>query len=395
LPADTDRREAIAVWQVYDSLAVSYGGISATAASLANHLAAAGARVVAVSLDADRHGPTWPLDPSVDAVRAPAAWNDALGFRRALAARFPSLAPPQIVHLHGLWRGHFAQASRYARAAGAPVIVSVHGMLHPPALRQRSALKRIARLVYQDEVLRTAHCLHATAVEEAHEIRALGLDRPIAVIPWGVDMPDGDHVRRVVDESSDRERVLLFLGRLHPTKGLEPLLRAWTRVFRQFPSWRLLLAGYDDVHYGATLKSIAVDEGLGESVRFVGPVDGADRDRLFDRADVLVLPSPSENFGLVVPEALGRGVPVIATEGAPWSSLRDERCGWWIPVGADALAATLTDALGRSPAELRAMGERGRTFARTRFAWRTVTHSMLDLYAWARGVAPRPAFVQN
>jgi glycosyltransferase involved in cell wall biosynthesis len=384
------------VWQVCDSLAVSFGGISATAAQLTSHLAAAGAQVVAISLDDDRRGPTWPLDPSVDVVRCPAAWNDALGFRRALAARLPSLPPPRIVHQHGLWRGHFAQTSRYARTVGAPVIVTVHGMLHPPAMRQRAALKRLARIVYQDEVLRTAHCLHATADEEAREIRALGLDRPIAVIPWGVDPPASAFDRASIAATpADDERVLLFLGRLHPTKGLDPLLRAWAHVCRRFPSWRLVLAGYDDVNYGATLQSLARALDLGDSVQFVGPVDGDAREQLLARADVLVLPSPSENFGLVVPEALMRGVPVIATEGAPWSSLRDERCGWWIPVGVEPLADTFKDALSRSPADLRAMGDRGRRMARDRFAWATVVTSMRALYDWACGTAPRPAFVQN
>jgi glycosyltransferase involved in cell wall biosynthesis len=108
-----------------------------------------------------------------------------------------------------------------------------------------------------------------------------------------------------------------------------------------------------------------------------------------------VLPSPSENFGLVVPEALARGVPVIATQGAPWSTLAAEDCGWWIPVGDGPLAATLTDALSRPSGVLRAMGARGRELARARFAWQTVTASMFELYAWARGAAPQPAFVRH
>lgn len=387
-------RERVRVWHVCNSLAVTFGGISAACAQLTNHLARTGAQVVAISLVDARSGPLWPLDAPVDLVRCAATWPDRFGYSRALAARFSSLSPPDLVHVHGLWRGHFAQASHWARHAGVPVIITVHGMLHPPALRQRAAFKRLARWLFQDEVLRTARCLHATALEEADEIRSLGFDLPIAVIPWGVDMPDAALADRRPAPADDH-RTLLFLGRLHPTKGLEALLRAWARVFRRFPSWRLVLAGYDEGHYRVTLTALAGGLGLGESLRFSGPVEGDARERLLTGASLLVLPSPSENFGFVVPEALARGVPVIATEGAPWSSLNTEGCGWWIPVGDEPLAATLADALGRPPDALRAMGERGRRFARAHFTWQIVTASMLELYTWARGVGPEPGFVQH
>lgn len=387
--------DAVRVWQVVNSLEVTFGGISAACAQLTNHLARAGARVVGISLD-DNQGPRWPLDADVVEVRCASSWPHRLGYSRALAAQLAALTPPDLVHVHGLWRVHFAQATRAARRAGVPVIVTVHGMLHPPALRQRKAFKRVARSLFQDEVLRTARCLHATASEEADEIRLRGYDRPIAVIPWGVDMPDGDRVDGPsTSPIADDRRVLLFLGRLHPTKGLETLLRAWARVFRSVPSWRLVLAGYDEGHYRARLTALGGELGLGDSLSFTGPVAGDDRERLLTGAQVLVLPSPSENFGFVVPEALARGVPVIATEGAPWSSLKTEGCGWWIPVGVEPLAATLAEALSRSPDTLRDMGERGRHFARAHFTWQTVTASMLELYAWARGVGPEPGFVQH
>ena len=143
------------------------------------------------------------------------------------------------------------------------------------------------------------------------------------------------------------------------------------------------------------LAALASSLGLGDSLEFNGPVDEAGRDHLIAGAELLVLPSPSENFGLVVPEALVRGVPVMATQGAPWAALTAERCGWWVPTGEAALAAALGAALGDSPELLQEMGRRGRDFARARFAWQTVTASMFELYAWVRGMSPRPAFVQQ
>jgi glycosyltransferase involved in cell wall biosynthesis len=398
-PLSSAEHQAVRVWQVCSSLAVTFGGISAACAQLTNHLARAGAGVVVISL-VDDHGPAWPLDPGVVAVSSSAAWPDRLGYSRGLTAQMQALTPPDLVHIHGLWRLHLVQAARSAGRAAVPVIVTVHGMLHPPALRQRGAFKRAARWIFQDEVLRTARCLHATAKEEADEIRSLGFSQPIAIIPWGVDMPAEERADRPspggpADGRTDAPHVLLFLGRLHPTKGLETLLRAWARVFRRFPSWRLVLAGYDEGHYKAVLTALAGELGLDDSLSFAGPVEGAAREQLLTGASLLVLPSPSENFGFVVPEALARGVPVITTEGAPWSSLHAEACGWWIRVGDAPLAAALEDAFSRPPDELRAMGERGMRFARAHFTWETVTASMLDLYAWARGAAPEPSFIQH
>lgn len=378
-------------WQIGESLAVESGGTSASCAQLANHLAVAGLDVTLITFGRANGAPEWSLDARVISRRAP-AWPSRVGYSPSFSAAARSAARPDLVHLHGLWRLCYAQAARYAARAGAPLVVSTHGMLHRHALEQRAALKPIARRLFQDDLLRRARCLHTTAEAERDEIRRLGFAGPIAVVAWGVDLPDPG---RSIDDSADGPRVALYLGRLHRGKGLETLLRAWALVRGRFPEWRLIIAGHDEGRHRAALVALASEVGAGESVRFAGPCGPAERERMFAAAGVVVLPSPSENFGLVVAEALVRGVPVIATRGAPWASLADERCGWWVPYGVDALAAALADALARPPGELRAMGERGRRFARARFAWETAARRMIELYAWAVGRGPQPSFVQS
>jgi glycosyltransferase involved in cell wall biosynthesis len=297
------------------------------------------------------------------------------------------------VHIHGLWRLHYWQAARYARELRIPSVVSVHGMLYRQALAEHGGFKRLARWLYQDGVLQTAACLHATAADEIVEIRRLGFSKPIAMIPWGVDIPDHAEVSRIDQQLTSPRRTVLYFGRLHPRKGLDRLLHAWSRLARD--GCRLVLAGGDADGYQSTLTSLASELGISDSVEWAGIRSGADRERLFANATVLVLPSAYENFGLVIPEALARGVPVIATHGAPWASLVEERCGWWIEPGVDALAAALSDALGRSGDELRAMGERGRRFAGSRFRWPCVSNAMCELYEWVLGAGPRPAFVDG
>jgi glycosyltransferase involved in cell wall biosynthesis len=386
----------IRVLQVIESLNVEFGGIATACAQLANHLARSGVAVTALTLD--RPGPArrrCALDTGIRAVACRPSWPRRLGYCRALPAMLAASPAPDVVHIHGLWRLHFVQAARFAHHLGAPVIVSTHGMLHAAARRQRAAFKRMARWVFQDTIVRQASCLHATAVEEADEIRKLGFTGPIVVIPWGVQPPEPRDADPEPSHASTDRHVVLFLGRFHPTKGVDVLLRAWARVRTRVPASTLVLAGYDDGSYRQRMAALAATLGVSSSVAFEGPVDGPGRERLFARTSLLVLPSPAENFGLVVPEALVRGIPVITTTGTPWSRVIAENCGWWVPAGEDSLAAALADALGRHPDALREMGERGRTFARANFTWERVAASMTALYAWTLGLGPEPPSVRH
>jgi glycosyltransferase involved in cell wall biosynthesis len=276
------------------------------------------------------------------------------------------------------------------------LIVSVHGMLLGGALRQRAALKRLGRWLFQDAMLRRAHCLHATAPAEAEAIRRLGFEGPIAVMPWGVRPPAAAPSPPRPPSAADTGlSKVLYLGRLHPGKALEPLLRAWAQVRERFAAWHLVVAGYDEGGYRSTLVALAADLGIAEAVTFAGPVQGSAREQLFADASVVVLPSPAENFGFVVPEALVRGIPVITTQGAPWSSLASEGCGWWIPPGESSLAEALAEALSLSPETLREMGEQGRRLVRDHYTWDRVAMSMVELYEWTIGRRVQPAFVQR
>jgi len=381
------------VLQIGNSLATHFGGTAAACAQLANHLAACGVDVSMLTLAGANGARAWPLDPRVVASSCRPIGLRRIGYCPDAPAILGRLPTPDVAHIHGLWRLHLLQSARFACDRGIPVIVSAHGMLHAAALRQRAGLKRVARWLFQDAVLTGARCLHATAPEEAGEIRRLGFGGPVAVVPWGVDMPDAAPARS--GGVSGGCRRVLYLGRLHPSKGLEPLVRAWARLGERRRSWRLVLAGYDEGSYRARLETLAAALGLGDSVTFAGAVEGAGREQLFAGASVVVLPSPAENFGFVVPEALGRCVPVIATHGSPWSRVVAEGCGWWVPSGEASLAAALAEALGRAPEALREMGERGRRFAHAHFAWDRAAADMVELYEWMLGRRQAPAFVER
>jgi glycosyltransferase involved in cell wall biosynthesis len=381
--------------QVSDSLERAFGGTAAACASLSNHLAARGIDVAVMTPSAAADAARWPLHPRVTARECrstgPRAVTWRLGPLTDAPAILRSLMPIDVAHIHGLWRMPYLQIARTARASGMPVIVSVHGMLHPAALAQRSLAKRLFRWLIQDPLLLDgAKCLHATAVDEADFIRQAGYRGPIAIVPWGIEPPPAAPVLTKADAPR-----LVYLGRLHPSKGIETLLAAWARVAVQFPAWRLILAGYDDRGYRTALEARARELGVTDRMTFSGPVTDDDREALFASASIVVLPSPAENFGLVIAEALARGIPAVATTGAPWRALADERCGWLTEPDAGTLAATLAEALATDEATRSVMGARGRRYALPRFDWGRVARSMAELYEWVSGRRSMPDFVSG
>jgi glycosyltransferase involved in cell wall biosynthesis len=128
---------------------------------------------------------------------------------------------------------------------------------------------------------------------------------------------------------------------------------------------------------------------------FLGPVGDERKWEVFGQADLFVLPTKSENFGIAIAEALAAGVPVITTKAAPWQELESHRCGWWVDVGVEPLAAALREATAASPDVLREMGLRGRELVRERYSWPKIAEDMKAVYEWVLGRGPRPGCVEG
>ncbi len=307
------------------------------------------------------------------------------GLERALRI---SARTCDILHGHGLWLAPNIYPSWAARGARARVMISPRGMLSAEALAFSRLRKRAVWRLFQARALGEAACLHATGQAERNDIRAAGLANPVAVIPNGVELPPAAAIGR-----RDGPPTVLSLGRVHPKKGLDVLLRAWAAVEADHPGWRLRIVGPAELGHDQELKALSAALDL-RRVSIEGPAYGADRLAAYRGADLFVLPTRSENFAMTVAEALAAGVPVISTKGAPWAGLEVERCGWWIDHGPEPLAAALGAALDLSTETLRAMGGRGRAWMARDFSWDRIAADMLAVYAWLARGADRPACVR-
>ena len=310
------------------------------------------------------------------------------GFSPHLVRRLCELSP-DVVHAHGLWTFTTLAAARWSRRSGRPYIISIHGMLEPWALQQSRWKKGIARNLYQDRTVCRAACLRATSRMEIESIRAAGYSTAVALIPNGVALPERPDYQSRAPERPTRQA--LFLSRIHPKKGLLNLVEAWRRV--RPGGWELLIVGPDEGGHAREVQRAIDAADLSACVRIAGPRWGADRFRLYWDSDLFVLPSFSENFALVVAEALACEVPVITTRGLPWEELETHDCGWWTEIGVEPLAAALREATAASDSDRIAMGRRGRALVQRNYTWAAAGRQLSETYRWMVGECAKPTFV--
>ena len=316
-----------------------------------------------------------------------AAGPRAFGWGPSMHRRLRTVLP-DIVDIQGLWMYPSLVNLEYTRSTSTPYIVTPRGMLDPWALHRSVWKKRIVRWWYENAHLRKANCIRATALLEFGHVRAFGMRQPVAVVPNAVDLP----LEMPRPPCRTGRRRLLFLSRLHPKKGLPFLLRAWGKLAFRHEQWELVIAGPDEVGHRAAMGTLAAELHL-PRLTWLDAVVGDEKDALYRSADLFVLPTHGENFGLVVAEALAHGVPVVTSRHAPWEGVRSHGCGWWVELGEPSLIEALDEAM-RLPAETRAaMGACGRAWIQREFAWPTIAHQLLEVYRWAIGGGQPPSCV--
>jgi glycosyltransferase involved in cell wall biosynthesis len=350
------------------SLLPDYGGPAYSVARLGIALTAAGARVG-----------LWAADQS--AASSPllsGRGNIQLMISKASDA-LAEFGAVDVLHDNGIWLPHNHQFAVLAARRHIPRVVSTRGMLEPWAFHHKRLKKWLAWQFYQRRDLQRTRLLHTTAAQEAHNLQSFGLGVPVCMIPNGVDLPDIESRQAAVLQARGAgQQTALFLGRIYPVKGLPMLIEAWARIRPR--NWRLQIAGPDEAGHRAEVERAVSIAGLRGTVSFIGPVEGEIKSSTYFNADLFILPSYSESFGLAVAEAMAHGLPVLTTKGTPWSGLAARGCGWSVDATVEGIAQGLQQAAAQDPAVLRAMGAKGRAWVAADFCWNSIANKFLGAY---------------
>jgi glycosyltransferase involved in cell wall biosynthesis len=291
---------------------------------------------------------------------------------------------PDLIHLHGIWGWKIHLAAKMARQKCVPYIIAPRGMLEPWSLAQKKWKKRLAMWLFQRRDLQCAAALHATAESEAEQFRKLGFGNKIIVSQNGVNLPTKSiHASTPASDSNAEPRRALFVSRMHPKKGVLELVEVWAKA--RLEGWVCELVytlnGEEELAYEAKVRARVKELGLSQSFVFTGALDDERKWEAYGRADLFVLPTYSENFGIVVAEALWAGVPVITTKGAPWEELESRQCGWWIDLPpTNSLMEALTAATVLPRNELVSMGQNGKRLVEEKYTWKAVCEKMIAGY---------------
>ncbi|MCF2660180.1 glycosyltransferase [Parabacteroides distasonis] len=298
-----------------------------------------------------------------------------------------------LVHAQGIWLPIYNKMAMILRKHGIPYVMTPRGALEPWCLEQKKWKKKIAMWLYQKKDLQKAAAILTTADMEAQHLRELGIKTPLAVIPNGIDV--SEYQCRPADCLSSVKKQIVFLSRIHQKKGIEILINVWENLRIDFPDWNVVIAGNGEESYIEQLKNVISSKGLSDVVEIIPPVFGEAKHKLYMESSLFVLPTYSENFGMVVAEALACGVPVVTTNGTPWQELNDENIGWCVDLSEQNIENAIRDALSLPAEVLFAMGQRGSMHINENYLYTSVAKKNIELYKWILEGGERPEFMYN
>lgn len=301
---------------------------------------------------------------------------------------------PDIIHVQGIWQYHSYVAYRYKRNhPKTKVILTPRGMVDPWALKNSAWKKKIVGHLFEYKNLRTADCMHALCLSEYDSMRQFGLKNPIAIMPNGYNLPSNLSFDR-----NHEKRVMLFVGRIHPKKGIRELLTAIKLVKDENPEllakWEFRIAGWDQNGHIQELMSQSTNLELDEYVKFIGSVYADKKDEEMRKANAFVLTSFSEGLPMSVLEAWAYKLPVLMTDYCNIPEGFEANAAIRVDTTPESIKAGLISILSMDDAKLNEIGENGYNLVKEKFTWEHIAQQSVDVYKWLMGQGNKPEFVK-
>jgi glycosyltransferase involved in cell wall biosynthesis len=370
------------ICHVVPSIEERYGGPSRSVMALARSQAELGHEVTLLATD-----PTSGRETAEGTLHVRICRRDRPGLlcpsgelRRALQA-----VAPDILHHHGLWLRTLHYSQQLAVQRHVPLVVSPRGMMSPWAWNHRRWRKALARAFVHPGALERAAGWHATSDDEAADVRRLGFKQPVCVAPNGVVAPsETDRATaaaywRQLCPALQPERTALFYSRFHQKKRVLELIDLW---LQHAPAdWSLLMVGLPEDYTAAQIETYVLRSSGPGRVRVY---DGEHHPAPYAVASLFLLPSHSENFGLVIAEAMSHGLPVVVTDTTPWLAVNPRGAGWCVPW--ERYPAVLAEALAEPAAQRAARGAVARSFVLADYSWKQAAAKMLGFYRQLLGL---------
>ena len=315
-----------------------------------------------------------------------------LGYSSELYSKIQEFNP-DIIHVQGLWLYYSYVAHHYATAnTDCKVIVQPHGMLDEWAVRNSGWKKRMVGALFENNCLNTAACIHALCLAELNSIRHYGVKTPIAVIPNGItlDVP-------LMSRNSKSVKTLLYIGRIHPKKGLKEFIDALGMLKIQdskfFSQWQIKIAGWDQNNFQEELMASVSQLELADKVSFLGPIFGEEKKCELMNADAFILPSHSEGLPMTVLEAWAYSLPVLMTDSCNLPEGFKESAAIRIIPVSDGICEGLLSLNRLSSDRLNEIGRNGYNLVKNKFQWEEIAHKTIELYNYVLGRELKPNFV--
>lgn len=378
------------VLHVYPSLDATLGGPSSVAPELAKALVANGVEVHIVTTDYFAEGERTPREVEIDGYKTFYLRRTGTGsfvYSGELKAWLQThIRDYDLIHIHTVFAYPTYAASRIAQRASTPYIITPHGMLEPWCLAYKSWKKQPYMKLVERRTLQRAAAIHALAKAEQRNIRQLGIETEIFVVANGMnpdefeDLPSRKVFETAFPETKNK-RLLLFLSRLDPKKGVDILLHAYAELLAEpdIGDLHLVIAGPDLVNYKIQLEEIVKQRGITSAVTFTGMLTGEMKLAALASADVFALPSHSEGFSMAILEAMAAGCPVVITEACNFPEVAEFNAGFVIQPDETQLIGKLKRLL--SDENLRcAMAGRARALVGEFYGWNKIARQLIERY---------------